>query len=94
MAYDSALATKLANQVKRDLKAAERKKESWCGMTRWFLWSAAARHGIVELVDRQKAQWGDQRHRGQEGTQADAGRGLAADFRRLTSIAGGNRQIR
>ena len=71
MAYDSALATKLANQVKHDLKAAERKKESWCGMTRWFLWSAAARHGIVEIVDPanspvgrcQRASWSEKGHK-------------------------------
>ena len=61
MAYDSVLATKLANEARRDLKAAERKKQSWSGMTRWFLWSAAARHGIVEVVDPSKAQWGDSR---------------------------------
>ena len=30
-------------------------------MTKWFLWSAAARHGIVEIVDVEKAQWGDRR---------------------------------
>jgi hypothetical protein len=59
MAYDSRLATKLAKEVKRDLEKMRRKKQSWCGMTRWFLWSVAARHGIVEIVDRQKAHWGD-----------------------------------
>jgi len=59
MAYDPELATRLAKEVKRELRAMERKKESWCGMTRWFLWSAAARHGIVEIVDATKAQWGD-----------------------------------
>ena len=61
MAYDSALATKLANEVKRNLNAAGRKKQSWSGMTRWFLWSAAAKHGVVEILDRQRAQWGDSR---------------------------------
>jgi hypothetical protein len=61
MAYDSALATKLAKEVRRKLDSMRRKNESWCGMTRWFLWSAAARHGIVEIVDRAKAQWGDWR---------------------------------
>jgi hypothetical protein len=59
MAYDSALATKLAKEVRRDLKMMHRKNVSWCGMTRWFLWSAAARHGIAEIVDRAKAQWGN-----------------------------------
>ena len=59
MAYDSAIATKLANEVWRKLDSTRRKNESWCGMTRWFLWSAAARLGIVEIVDPAKAQWGD-----------------------------------
>lgn len=58
MAYDPELATRLAKEVKRELKAMERKKQSWCGMTRWFLWSAAARHGIVEMIDQQRAHWG------------------------------------
>jgi hypothetical protein len=61
MAYDSALAAKLAKEVRRNLDSMRRKNESWCGMTRWFLWSAAARHGIVEIVDPAKAQWGDRR---------------------------------
>jgi len=59
MAYDSALATKLAREVKQNLEKMQRKHESWSGMTRWFLWSAAAGHGIVEIVDQAKAQWGD-----------------------------------
>jgi hypothetical protein len=61
MAYDPQLATKLAKEARRRLDAMRRKGESWCGMTRWFLWSAAARHGIVEMVDRTKAYWGDPR---------------------------------
>jgi hypothetical protein len=61
MAYDSALATKLAREVNRNLKNMRRKNQSWCGMTRWFLWRAAAEHGIVEIVDRTKAYWGDPR---------------------------------
>jgi hypothetical protein len=28
-------------------------------MTRWFLWSAAAEHGIAEIVDTAKAHWGN-----------------------------------
>jgi hypothetical protein len=59
MAYDSALATALAKEVRRNLESVRRKNQSWCGMTRWFLWSAAAGHGIVEIVDRAKARWGD-----------------------------------
>jgi hypothetical protein len=61
MAYDSALATKLAKKVRRDLARMCRENVSWCGMTKWFLWAAAARHGIVEIVDVEKAQWGDRR---------------------------------
>jgi hypothetical protein len=61
MAYDSALATELAKKAKRNLAKMCRENVSWCGMTRWFLWSAAARHGIVEIVDVEKAQWGDRR---------------------------------
>jgi hypothetical protein len=30
-------------------------------MTRWLLWSAAAKHRIVEIVDVEKAQWCDRR---------------------------------
>ena len=61
MAYDSALATELAREVRRNLERMQCRNESWCGMTRWFLWAAAARHGIVEVVDRKRAQWGDAR---------------------------------
>ena len=59
MAYDSQLAAALAKEVKRDLKAMRRKDQSWSGMTRWFLWSAAAEHGIAEIVDAAKAHWGN-----------------------------------
>jgi hypothetical protein len=38
-----------------------RKNQSWSGMTRWFLWSAAAKHGIVEILDPAMARWGDLR---------------------------------
>ena len=61
MAYQSALATRLAKEVRHDLARMCRENVSWCGMTRWFLWSAAARHHIVEIVDVEKAQWGDRR---------------------------------
>ena len=59
MAYDSQLATALANKVKRDLEAMRRKSQSWSGMTRWLLWSAAAEHGIVEISDAANARWGN-----------------------------------
>jgi len=61
MAYDSALATRLAKEARRNLEAMRRRNRSWSGMTRWFLWSAAARHGVVEIVDPARAQWGDLR---------------------------------
>jgi hypothetical protein len=59
MAYDSRLATALAMEVKRNLEKMRRKNQFWSGMTRWFLWSAAAEHGIAEIVDAAKAHWGD-----------------------------------
>jgi hypothetical protein len=59
MAYDSSLATTLAKEVKRGLVSLRRKNQCWNGMTRWLLWSAAAKHGIAEIVDIAKAQWGN-----------------------------------
>jgi hypothetical protein len=49
MAYDPAIATKLAKEARRDLMAMRARNQSWSGMTRRSLWSAAAGHGFVEI---------------------------------------------